>query len=344
MANKPVRDIEIYLELQKSHVDKETGRIWVRGIASDNSVDFQNDIVEISKIGTSLSILNRGWGKFNFEHHDEKVGEITKVAFITPQEAFAKYGVECTGTVLELEGFIYAVTEKTPEKSDVRELHKLIDVGARLGFSLQGGIVQRIPVKGKDSKTYMVAVPSFVNLCAITTQPVNMNTICLPFAKSLAAVLCEGGLSEAEWSMVDEANHSANGVNKPAPLLFMGDGFGNGSVDALIKSAVGAALSSSGGQALVGALGGDSIRSGAVDAKATGTVVDEAATGSQCSRCNCAVTKATKFCPECGVMQPELRKSLQRATAGFSSSFENAFEHRLDLVSAARGFQEAFAL
>ncbi len=349
-ANEPVREIEIYLELQKSHVDKKTGRIWVRGVATDNSVDFQNDIVQISQIGTNLSILNRGWGKFNFEHHDEKVGEITRIAFISPAEARAKYGVECSGTVLELEGFIYAVTDKTPEKSDVREVHRLIDVDARLGFSLQGGIVQRIPVQGKDGKTYKVAVPSFVNLCAITTQPVNMNTICLPFAKSLAAVLCEGGLSEAEWAVVSEASEAdggtASGTNKPAPMLFMGDGAG---VDDLIKSLVGAALASTGGQALVGALGGDSVRMGAVDPKSVDDTTDDKKSA-KCHKCATSLSKMTKFCPECGAaqssaqstMQPELKKSLVNASAGFSQNFGiSECEQAIDIIMAAQIFMSA---
>lgn len=334
-AHDSVRDIEIYLELQKSHVDKKTGRIWVHGVATDNSVDFQNDIVQLSQIGTNLSILNRGWGKFNFEHHKEKIGEITKVAFISPEEAFTKYGIQCVGTVLELEGFVYAVTDKTPENSDVREVHKLIDAGARLGFSLQGGIVQRIKVTGKDGKVYNVAVPSFVNLCAITTQPVNMNTICLPFAKSLAAVLCEGGLSEEQWA-------ATGSDNKLAPMLFMGDAAG---VDELLKSVISSALASTGGQALVGALGGDAVRLGAVDDSLNDSTHPKP-TENSCPGCGNDWSENTSYCPNCGGMKPTLKKAITVAASEFLIPFQQTLAESTvnGIVNEARKFADILGI
>lgn len=294
LLEPPVRDIEIFIELQKGVVDKKTGRIPVRGIASDNSVDFQNDIVQISQIGNSLAVLNRGWGKFNFDHHKEVVGEITSVAFITPEQAKAKYDVDCVGTVIEIEGFVYAITDKTPPDSDVREVHKLLDAKARLGFSMQGGIGQRVPVRGKDGKQYNVAIPSFVNQVAITGQPINMNTICLPFAKSLAAVLCGGGLSGEEWAQV-------TGEEKLPPLLFCGDGPG---MDGLIKS-----LTSSGSQALVGSTGGDATRTGTEDfGKNDGHL-------EMCSECSASVSGNDVCCPNCGSLGSEMRKALVCLTA-----------------------------
>ncbi|RYX84220.1 hypothetical protein EON83_11025 [bacterium] len=271
------RDIEIFFDLKKSHVDAKTGRIHVRGIASDNSIDFTNEIVQISKVGNSLSVLNRGWGKFNYDHGKEIVGEITALRFITPDEALAKYGVECTGVVMEIEGFVYAITDKTRPDSDVRKVHEDIEAGARLGFSVQGGVGNRIPITAKNGQKAIVAVPSFVNQVAITHQPVNMNTVCIPFAKSLAAYLLDGGDGE------------------------------------LLKSV---GLGSSGGQALVGATGGDATRLGASDKGDTPPV---------CSTCGAASEDENACCKACGTMGLGLRKSLLGAS----------FEH----YAAARGLE-----
>jgi hypothetical protein len=297
------RPIEIFLDFRKGFVDKKTGRIYVHGIASDNSVDFQNDIVQISQIQTSLRVFETGWGKFNFDHHDEVVGDITRVAFITPAEAKQKYGIDTVGMVLECEGWIYPVTPETPADSDVREVHKLIAAGARLGFSVQGGVGKRVLVRGKDGKQYTVAVPTFLNKISITPQPVNLNTVCLPFAKSLAAVLCDGGLAAEDGTHTDDAGNLA-------ALLYMGDlpavDFQPG-VDQVLKSL--AALGSSGAQVLAGATGGDATRLGASDGGDTPCV---------CNQCGGGFTKGAKHCANCGAkrgdaVREDLRKSLRGA-------------------------------
>lgn len=307
----PAFEIWVDMLLSKSFTDKKTGRIWVRGIASDNSADFQRDVVAMQGVQEALEILSRGWGKFNFEHHDEVVGEVTRIAFIDADTARAKYGAVCEGSCLEIEGFVYAVTPQTPPHSDIREIHKLIAAGARLGFSLQGGPVKRQPMRGADGKVFTLATPTFVNKVAITGQPVNMNTLCLPFAKSMAAIF---GASNQLPEPLHEPQNGADVAGDLAPhapaVLLMGDNSFWKDVGAAAPSG---ALSSGGAQAVVGSEGGDATRLGAADPANTPCI---------CAHCDSRFAEKSAQCPSCGAVTPWLKKSMQAALLPLSGARE----------------------
>lgn len=319
----PSFEMFVDMDLSKAVVDKATGRIHVRGIASDNSADFQRDVVASEHLQTALEILNRGWGKFNFEHHDENVGEITRVGFISAADARTKYGIECVGTCLEIEGFVYAVTPETSADSDIREIHKLVAAKARLGFSLQGGPVKRTPYRAKDGKVYSIATPSFVNKVAITGQPINMNTVCLPLAKSLSAMFGRG-----DQNLVMDVD-SGEEAGAP-PLLILGDN------SSLVKDmgAASGGLTSSGAQAVVGSDGGDATRLGTSEGGDVPLV---------CNVCACQMDKKHKHCPNCGALSGALRKSLDTAFAPFSQlPVLSPQDSMQDLRSALQHFCSVF--
>lgn len=197
-------DFEIFFEMSKAVQDKKDGRIWVSGIASDQSEDLDGEIIKAAAYPKSVEYLNK-FGKFNWEHGGNIIGDITEAKFISPTEAKKKFGVDVKGRSVEVTGWVMPA-DANPEDKDLQQAHTMLKSGIKMGFSMQGVYGQQRLVKLKDGRTVPVSVPGFIHQVAICAQPKNSNSIC--FTKSLSKVLLGGGESDAsiepthDWPVV----------------------------------------------------------------------------------------------------------------------------------------------
>lgn len=189
-------DFEVFFDMSKAVEDKADGKIWISGIASDQSEDLDGEIVKAASYPNSISYL-KSFGKFNWDHRPNSIiGDITEANFITPEEAQDKYGVMVKGMAVELRGWIMPLSV-APDDSNLREAHKMLKSGSKLGFSMQGNYGAQRVITTDDGRKVTVAIPSFVYQVAVCPQPKNFNSAC--FVKSLAKVLLpENGNTDAQ--------------------------------------------------------------------------------------------------------------------------------------------------
>ena len=186
---------EFWVPAQKIDVSKggkkDDGRRWIRGVASTNSRDLQNEIVDQKGIDLSYFLKH---GYFNDDHKDGteyKVGE--------PTEA------KVTKDGLWVKGFLYK--DKKAADDIWEHLNSLESSSARrkLGFSIQG------KVKRRDGNTIKEC---WIQDIAITPAPVNTTTWA-EIAKSLSAQTWDISKSESQ----EEEEEKALTVSGGSPLV-----------------------------------------------------------------------------------------------------------------------------
>lgn len=185
MAGTPFR---VMVPIIKSVADADTGEIHHHGIASDESLDIQNDRIAQQLIAKSYGYLSR-WGKFNWDHHPVDIGEVMGAEYATPEQAGERFGVSIEKGGTAVWGTVYPLLEGIDNPPDLVTAHRMFRSGARLGYSLDG-----IAVRKSNGDFDGI----FVNRVAICPQPINVNATCKRVVKSLAGALEHIGISDEE--------------------------------------------------------------------------------------------------------------------------------------------------
>ncbi len=193
----PLRDWLLYLPIAKA-VQAADGRLEVEGIASDESVDLENEIVKASGLVDTLRILEER-GVIDWDH-GRIIGAIDKAAIIPVEEAIERfpelrewYGRDYAGRrVFYLHGWVDAPLpdEDEPDNQDLLDARHTLKAGHRLGFSVSGGRLRRGQTQGPDGRIYPSTEQAVLTRVALTPHPINLNTVAR-MAKSLSAAMSE---------------------------------------------------------------------------------------------------------------------------------------------------------
>ncbi len=191
--SEALKDWLLYLPIAKA-VQAADGRLEIEGIASDESVDLENEIVKASGLESTLRILEER-GVIDWDH-GRHIGQIDKAALIPVEEAQERfpelnewYGRDYRGRkVFYLHGWIDAPVEDEPENRDLLDARHALKAGHRLGFSVSGGRLKRGEARGEDGRIYPATEQAVLTKVALTACPINTNTVAR-VAKSLSAAM-----------------------------------------------------------------------------------------------------------------------------------------------------------
>lgn len=185
----------LYLPVAKA-VELADGRLEIEGIASDESVDLEAEIVKASGLLDTLPILEER-GVIDWDH-GRIIGVVDKARLIPVEEAQKRFpelkewfGRDYQGRwVFYLHGWIDAPLPDEPENKALLDARHALKSGHRLGFSVSGGRVRRGQTKGPDGRVYPSTEQAVLTRVALTPCPINTNTVAR-LAKSLSAALQE---------------------------------------------------------------------------------------------------------------------------------------------------------
>lgn len=152
-----------YAPVLKAVGDDQGVRI-LEGIASDESVDLQDEVVPAEQLEKSYDYL-QDWGTVNLDHGNDEIGEVMEVRSIDAQEAANRFGVDLNGRGTYVKCKVFPLDGNSLAPDDLKRAHYLINSGARLGFSMQGSAIRR-----PDGIQKVLA-----SGLALTPQPVNPN-------------------------------------------------------------------------------------------------------------------------------------------------------------------------
>ena len=227
------RNFELFVPLSKAERDPHTGAIRVEGIATDESVDLDREVVKSAGLADSLEYLGK-FGKFNWDHGPGIIGDIEQSAFLGKAEARARYGTEITGRALEVAGVIHPIPDPAIAPEGLKQAHHLLSVGSPMGFSIQGKIHRKGREKSLSGDEVGTVEQAFVNMVALTPQPKNLHTTCR-LAKSLSEAV------EAAQDSADDTGETGIPILIMAKAMASGYGTDHGSftgVRALTKESL----------------------------------------------------------------------------------------------------------
>jgi len=164
----------IPLEIVKAERTSD-GQMRIHGIASDESLDLQNEVVKASGLAESLEYL-KTWGKFNDDHKRIFLGDIDQ-AEITTRGALAAKGLPCRPDQVSTP-CVYVAGYLFPKVARARHYWDVIQSGGRVGMSVQGRpLAAPITVKSGDGQSeHRMWTKLFANQVALTVQPINTST------------------------------------------------------------------------------------------------------------------------------------------------------------------------
>jgi len=171
--------IATYIPLFKS-VKQADGSLRVVGILSDETVDLEGESIPFDMMQKSYDYM-REWGKVNWDHGDETIGEITDVRSITAADAAREFDVRLNGKGTRIETRIYPINDVALAPPALKRAHYLADAGAKLGFSADGVAIR------KPGGGFEKMISKGAALCA---QPVNPSSVAR-VVKSLSAALSD---------------------------------------------------------------------------------------------------------------------------------------------------------
>lgn len=171
---------EIVMPLFKGlTAEQPDGSYLLGGVASDRSLDLQNERVPPSLLEKCLPYLS-DWGKVNWNHRQDDIGDVLEARLVSPAEIAKDYGRRIEGDGTFIRSRIYPLVDPALASDDLKLAHHRIRAGARLGWSLQGTAVRK-------SGRGIMAV--FANKVALCPQAINTNSFATVLAKSLSAVM-----------------------------------------------------------------------------------------------------------------------------------------------------------
>lgn len=166
--------------LTKSEVDPVSGRIKVKGIATDHKKDLDGEIVKASDAPLSLKYLEEA-GVLNWDHSHDIVGRVTKARLIPEAQARELYGRPIVGTAVEIEGEIHPIADESHAlvaPRGLKNVHHLVKAGHPLYFSIQGQVERRFNGENEAGDQGIVVLPALIPQVAVTAQPRNTNAVC----------------------------------------------------------------------------------------------------------------------------------------------------------------------
>lgn len=169
--------VSTYMPVLKS-VKQADGSLRIVGILSDETMDLEDEQIPADLFQKSYPYL-QAWGKVNWDHGDETIGEITDVRAVDARQAAQEFGVQLNGTGTRIETRIYPITDPALAPPALKRAHYLADAGAKLGFSADGVAIR----KPGGGFAKMLARGA-----ALTDQPVNPTCVAR-VVKSLSAAL-----------------------------------------------------------------------------------------------------------------------------------------------------------
>ena len=163
-------------------VEDELGRLWVHGIASDESVDLENEIIKASGLVDTVDLLEQR-GVFNWDHGERVIGKVTKAQLIPVAQAMEmfpeiseEFARELQGEkAFYLQGYVDAPDQHEPN-SDLENARWTLKKGYPLGFSLQGGRVRQGAAVASDGSLHPATEQAIVTKVALTTCPINLSS------------------------------------------------------------------------------------------------------------------------------------------------------------------------
>lgn len=152
----------------------KNGKMVIHGVACDPSLDLQGEITDPAGIACSIPYLKK-WGKLNADHSKKLVGDVLDAEVVTKGE-LSRRGIlkgipsnERNEQVLYVKGSLYQFVPEAVHFYDV------LRSGGKLGFSIQGKVLEREEVTAKSVGARPVTInrKCFINQIAVTGQPVN---------------------------------------------------------------------------------------------------------------------------------------------------------------------------
>ena len=189
----------IPIDIEKS--GEKDGRRIIYGRASDETMDLDNEVISSTGIQKSLEYFKK-YGKFDWDHKSKNdpaflIGE--------PLDAGVKNGE------LFVKGELYkgmAVADTT---------WNLLKNKAKLGFSIAGKVLEvKAELNKSTGETTNKVTKLIMTKIAVTPQPKNFNTYCLPwgeFAKSLSGSDTE--MTDEEIQAAIEKSMDTGGGSNP---------------------------------------------------------------------------------------------------------------------------------
>ncbi len=159
----------------------------VRGMASDETLDLDDEVLTRSGFGASLAYLQQ-WGKFNDDHAKTLLGDVD-TALIAKKGELVKRGMISPKAVKkgqEDQVTLYVAGNFNPMVPEAVERYRYLQGGGKLGLSVQGAVLHSKPIKA-NGKSIKVHTRCFIPQVAVTPQPKNVNSW-VEIARSFAAV------------------------------------------------------------------------------------------------------------------------------------------------------------
>lgn len=311
----PHQEFELLIPLSKSISTGANGSRKIHGVASDEKIDADVELVKASGKPGILDYL-RDAGVLNYDHRHTPVGYVTGAEFLDKSVAAQMYGKPIEGTAVRIEGEIHPLLGNGRDPADLEEVHRLIDCGHPLFFSIQG--TRERQTRGADG--VVTTIPGIISQVAITTQPKNTNAVCV-LAKSMGEVLNQwispsGETSEAV--AVVQETVPGDGADLPSRLVFQ--------CAPLEKSEIakseGAGMVTTGAVPAGGTTGADAAKVEQLD----GHTANQAL-GNCCNSCKSKLAKGAKFCSCCGA-ENVMSKSVSSMVADLVKSQVKAYTRK----------------
>jgi len=170
----PEETFTIPLEIVKAERTSD-GQMRIHGIATDETLDLQNEVVKANGLANCLEYL-KTWGKFNDDHKRIFLGDIDQ-AEVTTRGALVAKGVPCkqgqdSTPCVYVGGYLF------PKVARARHYWDVIESGGRVGMSVQGRpLATPVTVKSRDGQSeHRMWTKLFANQVALTVQPINTST------------------------------------------------------------------------------------------------------------------------------------------------------------------------
>src|SRR3989304_107755 len=119
-------DLEIMIPINKATKDPATGGFFVEGVATDESIDWTNEITAASDVAKSIPLL-QAHGLLNYDHGKYPVGNVKEAEQVSAPALKSMFpDREFHGTGTRIRGFVHPVTQNAPD--DLKIIHHLADV------------------------------------------------------------------------------------------------------------------------------------------------------------------------------------------------------------------------
>lgn len=170
---------QYWLPITKSATDSITGEIKHEGLATDESLDVEDDLIPHDLLRKSIPYLNNH-GRFNWDHGPD-IGDVLDARIITAEEAARIYPeAQVLNRAMNVKGTVWPLVDPRIAPDELKTAHHQFLAGARLGYSLDGKVL-------RNPRSREITA-MFVPKVAITGSPINGNTTCR-LVKSLTALI-----------------------------------------------------------------------------------------------------------------------------------------------------------